>query len=189
MHSSPEEAASLLAQTEQAATEALAELRALAHGIYPPLLADLGLGAALEAQAKKAPLPVTVEACGIGRYPQQIEAALYFAICEALQNAAKYAQTSAARVTLRGDGQFLVFTVEDDGTGFDQTTTPAGTGVQGMADRMAALGGTLNITSALGHGTRVTGRVPARDSAIRDRGRIAGSLEAHGSETGDRSSA
>ena len=176
MHSSPEEAASLLAQTEQAATEALAELRALAHGIYPPLLADLGLGAALEAQAKKAPLPVTVEACGIGRYPQQIEAALYFAICEALQNAAKYAQTSTARVTLRADGQFLVFVVEDDGTGFDQTTTPAGTGIQGMADRMAALGGTLNITSALGHGTRVTGRVPARDGAIRDRGRIAGSL-------------
>jgi signal transduction histidine kinase len=186
VHNSPEEAAGLLAQTEQAVGEALEELRDLARGIYPPLLADLGLGAALEAQARKAALPVTVEAHGTGRYPQQIEAALYFSICEALQNVAKYAQASAARVTLRRDGQFLVFTVEDDGKGFDQANTTMGTGVQGMADRMAALGGTLKITSAPGHGTQVTGRVPAPGGAIRDRGCAAEPLGlGHGSERGD----
>ena len=64
-------------------------------------------------------------------------------------------------MTLGQDGQCLAFTVEDDGTGFDQATTPMGTGLQGMADRLAALGGTIEITSAPGHGTRVTGRVPA----------------------------
>jgi signal transduction histidine kinase len=159
--SSPDEAAGLLAQTEGQAEEALKELRELAHGIYPPLLADLGLRSALEAQARKAALPVTVEADAVGRYSQEIEAALYFCVLEALQNVAKYAQASTARVALGEDGQCLAFTVEDDGAGFDQTTTSMGTGVQGMADRLAALGGTIEITSAPGHGTRVTGRVPA----------------------------
>jgi signal transduction histidine kinase len=158
--SSPDEAADLLAQTEQEAGEALTELRELAHGIYPPLLADLGLGAALQAQARKAALPVTVEAA-VGRYPQQAEAAVYFCVLEALQNAAKYAQASAARVTLCQDGQHLMFTVADDGTGFDPATTPMGTGLQGITDRLAALGGTVGITSAPGHGTQITGRIPA----------------------------
>ena len=158
--SSPDEAADLLAQTEHQAGEALTELRELAHGIYPPLLADLGLGAALQAQARKAALPVTVEAA-VGRYPQQAEAAVYFCVLEALQNAAKYAQASAARVTLCHDGQHLMFTVADDGTGFDPATTPMGTGLQGITDRLAALGGTVGITSAPGYGTQITGRIPA----------------------------
>ena len=122
--SSPE-AAEILAQTEQQAAEALAELRELAHGSYPPLLADLGLTAALEAQARKAAIPVAVEAPSVGRYPREIEAALYFCVLEALQNVAKYAQASAVRVTLCHDGRFLAFTVEDDGKGFDRATTPA----------------------------------------------------------------
>ena len=159
--SSPAEAADLIAQTEQQAAGALEELRELAHGIYPPLLADLGLPAALEAQARKAALPVTIEASGAGRFPQEIEAAVYFSVLEALQNVAKYAQASAAQVTLGRDGPHLLFTVTDDGKGFDQATTPMGTGVQGMSDRLSALGGTLDITSAPGQGTRVTGRVPA----------------------------
>jgi signal transduction histidine kinase len=161
MQSSPEEAAGLLAQTEHQAEEALAELRELARGIYPPLLADLGLPAALQAQAGKAALPVTVEAPALCRYPQEIEAALYFCVLEALQNVAKYAHASAARVTLCHDSQHLTFTVTDDGTGFDPATTPMGTGLQGMTDRLAALGGTLDITSIPGHGTKITGRVPA----------------------------
>ena len=159
--SSPDEAADLLAQTEHQAGEALKELRELAHGIYPPLLADLGLPAALEARARKAALPVTVEATAVGRYSQDVEAALYFCVLEALQNIAKYAQATAARVSLGQDGQYLTFTVEDDGQGFDQATTPLGTGLQGISDRLAALGGTIEITSAPGRGTRVTGRVPA----------------------------
>jgi signal transduction histidine kinase len=163
--SSPGEAAELIAQTEQQAADALEELRELARGIYPPLLADLGLRAALEAQARKAALPVTVEAPGLGRYPQKIEAAVYFCVLEALQNAAKYARASAARVTLCPDGQWLAFTVEDDGQGFDPGITPRGTGLQGVADRLGALGGTADVTSAPGHGTRVTGRVPGTELA------------------------
>jgi len=157
---SPAEAAELLTQTEQQAGEALAEMRDLAHGIYPPLLADLGLGAALQAQARKAGIPVAIEA-EVGRYPQDVEAAVYFCALEALQNVAKYARASQAWVTLGQDGPYLVFTVADDGTGFDRATTPAGTGLQGIADRLAALGGTVGVDSAPGHGTRVTGRVPA----------------------------
>jgi signal transduction histidine kinase len=169
---SPGEAAEILAQTEQQAAEALKELRELAHGIYPPLLADLGLNAALEAQARKAAIPVIVEAPGVGRYPREIEAALYFCVLEALQNVAKYAQASAARVMLCHDGRCLAFTVEDDGKGFDRAITPAGSGLQGITDRLAALGGTIDITSTPGHGTRVTGRVPAaHDTSADGRGR------------------
>jgi signal transduction histidine kinase len=115
-----------------------------------------------------------VEAPGLGRYPQDVEAAVYFCVLEALQNAAKYAQAQQARVTLGQDGRALAFTVGDDGRGFDQATTPMGTGVQGMADRLAALGGTLQVTSAPGHGTQVTGRVPvAQDLPARRRALVA----------------
>jgi signal transduction histidine kinase len=96
----------------------------------------------------------------VGRYPQQIEAAVYFCVLEALQNVAKYAQASAARVTLRSDGRYLVFTITDDGNGFDPATTPRGSGLQGISDRLAALEGTMDIASVPGHGTQLTGRVP-----------------------------
>jgi len=166
---SPAEADEMLAQIEREAQDALEELRDLARGIYPPLLADAGLAAALESQAQKAALPVTVEAPRLGRYPQEIEAAVYFCVLEALQNVAKYAQAQQARVTLGHDGGALTFTVGDDGRGFDQAATPMGTGVQGMSDRLAALGGTLRVTSAPGHGTHVTGRVPvAQDLPSRE---------------------
>jgi signal transduction histidine kinase len=155
------ELASLLTDTEHQAEQALADLRDLAHGIYPPLLADLGLAAALDAQARKAPVPVTVEAAGIGRYTQDLEAALYFSILEALQNVAKYAEASAARISLCEDGGMVAFTVADDGKGFDQATTRMGSGVQGIADRLAALGGSLEVSSSPGQGTRVAGSVPA----------------------------
>jgi signal transduction histidine kinase len=163
--SAPGEAADLIAQTEQQAAGALEELRELARGIYPPLLADLGLRAALEAQARKAVIPVTVDAPDLSRYPQQIEAAVYFCVLEALQNVAKYAQAPAARVMLRPDGCGLAFTVEDDGQGFDPAITPRGTGLQGISDRLGALGGTADVTSAPGRGTRVTGRVPGTEPA------------------------
>lgn len=151
----------LLADTERMAEQALADLRDLAHGIYPPLLADLGLRAAVEAQGRKAAVPVTVQASKLGRYGQDVEAAVYFSVLEALQNVAKYAQASVAQVSLSDDGQQLEFTVADDGKGFDQTTMRIGSGVQGISDRLAALGGTMEIASSPGAGTRLTGRVPA----------------------------
>ena len=139
---------------------ALDDLRALARGIYPPLLADQGLRAALQAQAGKASLAVQVEADGIGRYPRDAEAAAYFCICEALQNVAKYARARRATVALACLDGHLEFTVTDDGDGFDTAKATHGTGLQGMADRLAAVGGTLRIDSALGSGTTISGALP-----------------------------
>jgi signal transduction histidine kinase len=142
------------------AGEALENLRDLARGIYPPLLADQGLQAALSSQARKATFPVTVEADHLSRYPQDQEAAVYFCVLEALQNVAKYAGATSAVIRLsEAEGQ-LTFTVIDDGTGFDTSTTSYGTGLQGMADRLAAQGGKLEVRSKPGEGTSVTGRVP-----------------------------
>ena len=161
MAAASDDTAELLDQTDHLAEEALKDLRELAHGIYPPLLADHGLPAALEAQARKAAIAVTIETPGISRYPQDVEAAVYFSILEALQNVAKYAQTPTALVTLCQDSQHLTFTVADDGKGFDPTTTPIGTGLQGITDRLTAIGGSIGIVSAPGHGTRITGQVAA----------------------------
>jgi signal transduction histidine kinase len=143
-----------------AARAALDDLRALARGIYPPLLADQGLVAALQAQARKAAMPVTVEANGIGRYPQDTEATVYFCVLEALQNIAKYAAASRAVVRLGCPGGTLEFAITDDGAGFDPAAAQNGTGLQGMSDRLAALGGAFGVRSQPGHGTTVTGRLP-----------------------------
>jgi signal transduction histidine kinase len=156
----PMKAGQLLEQTEAEVGQALEDLRDLARGIYPPLLADQGLVAALESQARRAPLPVRVEVEGIGRYSQEHEAAAYFCVLEALQNVAKYAAASKAIVRLTESDGVLTFEVEDDGAGFDPSARGYGTGMQGMADRLSALGGELRVRSAPGAGTRVTGRVP-----------------------------
>jgi signal transduction histidine kinase len=148
-----------LASLKHEAGEALENLRDLARGIYPPLLADQGLAAALSSQARKATFPVSIEADSIARYPQDQEAAGYFCVLEALQNVAKYAGATLATVTLSEDDGQLTFTVTDDGAGFDTTTTSYGTGLQGMADRLAALGGKLEVRSGPG-GTTVTGWLP-----------------------------
>src|SRR5207253_7209290 len=113
----------------------------LARGIYPPLLADKGLAAALEAQARKAAVATTVDVDGIGRYPQEVEAAVYFCALEALQNVAKYAEASSASVRLTQRDGDLVFQIEDDGRGFDAAVAGRGSGLQGMADRLDAIGG------------------------------------------------
>ena len=141
-------------------TTALEDLRDLARGIYPPLLADRGLPAALEAQARKSPVAVTVMPDGVGRYPQDVESALYFCCLEALQNIAKYARASHAEIRLSAGGGEVAFVVADDGEGFDPSAVPHGSGLQGMADRLEAVGGTLEIRSRPGSGTTVTGRVP-----------------------------
>ncbi len=139
---------------------ALEDLRDLARGIYPPLLADRGLPAAIQAQAGKAPMAVTVDDDGVGRYPPEIEAAVYFSVLEAMQNVAKYADATNVAIKLRREQEALAFWVTDDGRGFDGATTPFGMGLQNMADRLAALGGSIAVRSAPGKGTTVSGRIP-----------------------------
>jgi signal transduction histidine kinase len=140
--------------------EALESLRDLARGIYPPLLADKGLAAALESQAREGSVPTEVRSEGVGRYPPDVESAVYFCALEALNNVAKYAGATRAEVRLaQADGE-LTFEVSDDGDGFDPAQTGYGTGLQGMADRLDAIGGTLKVHSQPGKGAQVTGRVP-----------------------------
>jgi signal transduction histidine kinase len=156
-----ERASAMLAELQIETNAALDDLRDLARGIYPPLLADRGLAAALEAQARKAALPVSVDADGIGRFPQDVEATVYFCTLEALNNVAKYADATRATVRLSNGNGELRFEVTDDGRGFDTASTGYGTGLQGMGDRLAAIGGELSVRSAPGSGTTIAGMVPA----------------------------
>ncbi len=157
----PARAREMLTQLQAETGAALEDLRDLARGIYPPLLADKGLAAALEAQARKSPVPVSVDPDGVGRFAQEIESAVYFCTLEALNNVAKYADATAVRVTLKHEDERLSFSVIDDGRGFDPASTGHGTGLQGMADRLEAIGGDLRVESAPDGGTTVTGGVPA----------------------------
>jgi signal transduction histidine kinase len=156
----PAKAKEMLAQIQVDTGTALDDLRDLARGIYPPLLADQGLAAALEAQARKAPIPVRVDAEDLGRFPQEVEAAVYFSVLEALQNAAKYAEADRVTVSLVQRNGTLDFVIDDDGHGFDAAATTYGTGLQGIADRLGTLDGALVVRSAPGSGTTVSGRLP-----------------------------
>jgi signal transduction histidine kinase len=149
----------LLAELKSDASDALENVRDLARGIYPPVLADHGLPAALEGQARKAPIPVRLDANGSGRYPSEIEAAVYFCCLEALQNIAKYADAHDATIRLGRSNGDLTFEVEDDGRGFDQETV-SGSGLTNMRDRVEAVGGTLHVSSSPGSGTTIRGRIP-----------------------------
>jgi signal transduction histidine kinase len=149
-----------LAQLKGDADEALETLRDLARGIYPPLLADKGLVAALESQARKATVPVTVEAKGVGRYSQEVEATVYFCCLEALQNVQKYAEATQATVRLHEHDGALRFEMADDGRGFDTDTATKGAGLTNMTDRVDALGGEVEVTSAPGRGTQLHGSLP-----------------------------
>jgi signal transduction histidine kinase len=157
----PLEAEKMLGELQVGIIEVLEELRDLARGIYPPLLADQGIPAALRAQARKAAIPTTVDADGIGRFAPDIEAAVYFCCLEALTNIAKYAEASSATLSLEHVDGLLTFVVSDDGGGFDPVDVGYGTGLRGMADRMDAIGGQLEVDSAPGRGTTVIGRLPA----------------------------
>ena len=154
------QAKEILGELQADAAGALENLRDLARGIYPPLLADLGLAAALNAQAAKSTVPVAVEAGGIGRFGQDTEAAVYFCCLEALQNTAKYAHATHARICLQAQNGTLRFTVSDDGTGYDARHTPLGSGQRNMADRLAALGGRLDVRSTPRRGTTISGQLP-----------------------------
>ena len=143
------------------AQETLTQLRELAHGIYPPLLMDRGLGEALRAAANRAVLVTDVHA-DVGRYPPDVEAAVYFCCLEALQNAGKHAGDGARiTITVEECAGELCFEVVDNGAGFDRTSNAVrGHGFVNMADRVGAIGGLLTVDSAPGSGTQVRGRLP-----------------------------
>jgi signal transduction histidine kinase len=158
----PNQAKDVLEKLGSELQETVQEVRNLAHGIYPPVLMDQGLPAALEAAAARAPIATTVDAVDIGRRSQELEAAVYFCCMEALQNAGKHAG-DGAQVTIRlreAEGK-LLFEVADDGPGFDPASGAVkGHGFVNMSDRVGAIGGTLTVDSAPGQGTRIAGAVP-----------------------------
>ena len=120
-------------------------------------------GAAMVAAARRAVIPTQVHADGIGRYPPELEAAVYFCCLEALQNAGKYAgEGAAATVQIRQEGDTLHFEVSDSGAGFDLSTHARGAGMTNMMDRVGAVGGTLLVDSKPGRGTTVSGTIPLR---------------------------
>jgi signal transduction histidine kinase len=139
---------------------ALDDLRALARGIYPPLLADQGLVAALRAQVNRSPVPVVLEAGQVERYSPDMESTVYFCALEALQNVAKHARATRAIIRLAGNEEGLEFSISDDGAGLPAEGLRAGSGLQGMTDRLAAHGGALDVRSEPGQGTTITGWLP-----------------------------
>jgi signal transduction histidine kinase len=159
--SDPAGAAAILGQLGTDVESALEGLRELAHGIYPPFLAERGLAEALPVVAARAPVPTRLAVAGIGRYPPQVEATVYFCCLEALQNAGKHAG-DAASATIRvreGEGG-LLFEVADDGVGFNPAAEAGGAGLTNMTDRLGALGGSLRIEASPGRGTRIVGAIP-----------------------------
>jgi signal transduction histidine kinase len=162
----PAKAATTLTQLKADADDALETVRDLARGIYPSLLAERGLATALESQARKVTVPVAVDADGIGRYSPEIEAAVYFSVLEAMQNVQKYAAASRIAIHLREKPGELLFSVDDDGRGFDAASTAKGSGLTNMADRLDALGGAVQVTSVVGTGTSVRGRITLTPSHV-----------------------
>jgi signal transduction histidine kinase len=157
----PVAAAAALDELKGDLERALVELRDLAHGLYPQLLESEGLAGALREAASRSPIAAEVHGDGAGRYPAEVEAAVYFCCLEALQNAGKHAGPDArASVSLAGEPGALRFEVRDDGRGFDMNGHPAGAGLENMADRIAALGGELHVNSRPGAGTTISGTIP-----------------------------
>lgn len=161
LHQEPNAAARQLAPLRRELDEALQELRELAHGLYPPLLASDGLQPALTAMGRRSPLPVRVQARGMKRAPRSVESTAYFCCVEALQNAVKHAGPAArVTITLAMNDHCLDFSVQDDGVGFDADVVAPGQGLINLRDRLSGLGGSMEIRSAPGAGTSVTGEIP-----------------------------
>jgi signal transduction histidine kinase len=158
----PDDAIGLLDELKTDLQETIQEVRALAHGIFPPLLVSGGLPEALRAAGARSPMPTTVDVTTTRRYHQDVEAAVYFCCLEAMQNSAKHGGEGASiDVRVWEEPSLLCFEVADDGAGFDR----AGMGVDGhgfvnMADRIGAIEGTLSVASTPGTGTKVGGRIP-----------------------------
>ena len=156
----PERAIAIIDDLRIDAQEALDGLRDMTRGAYPPVLADEGLEAALRLKAGRSPVPITLEASGVGRLPKPVEIAAYFCCLEAMQNAAKYAQANDVTVSIRRQGTELAFSVCDDGAGFEPSTVRRGVGMRSMADRVESLGGTIEVRSVPGAGTTIAARLP-----------------------------
>jgi signal transduction histidine kinase len=156
----PARAGELLEALRADAQEALEALREMTRGSCPPVLADAGLEAALTQKAAGATVPVVVQAGGLGRFPLHVETAVYFCCLEAVQNATKHARAGGVIVSLRRSASDLIFTVADDGAGFEPSAVRRGVGLRSLEERVEALGGTLVVRSSPGAGTTVTGRVP-----------------------------
>ena len=154
--------AALLTQLEQQAGAGIAAIRDFARGIYPPLLEAEGLAVAIGQQARTSALDVLVRGKDIVRYPREVESAVYFSVLEALQNTTKYANAKSATVSLTAVNGTLEFEITDDGSGFDTATTKPGTGLNGIADRLDTVGGSVTISSEPGLGTTIAGAVPVR---------------------------
>jgi signal transduction histidine kinase len=165
LDSDPAAARDRLAEAAEELTLALQELRELARGLHPAVLTDHGLRAAVEMLADRAPLPVEIEETPARRLPEPVEAAAYFLIAEALTNVAKYAHASAARIAVIASEGNVVVEVSDDGVGGADPAT--GSGLRGLADRVEALGGSLEVSSPDGAGTVLRADIPLA-------GRIAG---------------
>ncbi len=144
------------------AAEAVDELRALAHGIYPPLLRSFGVADALRADAMSAQVPIEIVDEGIGRCSPTVEMAIYFCAMEAVQNATKHAGSHArVTITLGRDGERVRFAVADDGVGMDSSAADGdGEGLTSIRDRIGAVSGELEITSTPGRGTTIRATVP-----------------------------
>ncbi|MGW4777348.1 sensor domain-containing protein [Streptomyces filamentosus] len=162
-----------LARAQEEAGQVLAELRELIHGIHPQVLADYGLGPALADAADRTAVPVDTDLAGLPRLPAAVESAAYFTGREALANADRHSGASRARLAARHDGRVLVLTVEDDGRG---GADPArGSGLTGLADRLAVLDGTLTVTSPPGGPTVLRVEIPCRVSSASSSPRTASS--------------
>ena len=150
--------AALLDRAQEELRTSLAELRELARGIHPAVLTEHGLEPALSALAARAPVPVRIDECAGERLPGPVESAAYFVVSEALANVAKYAQATQASVTVRRSNGQVMVEVADDGVGGAEAGR--GSGLSGLADRVAALEGTLSLDSPPGHGTRLRAVIP-----------------------------
>ncbi|HTX01666.1 MAG TPA: histidine kinase, partial [Acidimicrobiales bacterium] len=152
------ELAALLDTAGKEAKEALGELRELARGIHPAVLTQSGLAGAIEALVERSPLHVSLEEVVRRRLPEAIEATAYFVVSEALTNTAKHAPGATVRIAVRDERDVISVTVADDGPG--GARLEAGSGLTGLADRVASVGGSFSLVSAAGHGTRVEARLP-----------------------------
>jgi signal transduction histidine kinase len=156
----PEAATAMLRGAAYELEQALAELRELARGLHPAVLADRGLAPALETLASRSPLPVSVEGVPDVRLAEPLEAAIYFVVAESLTNAVKHAEATELRVSMRTEPGELRVEIADDGRGGADPSTGNGTGLRGLADRVEALGGRLAVESAAGEGTIVRAVLP-----------------------------